>query len=84
MVRKRHYDIDALYDPSGVYGAASGIGGYNWNGIVALLVGGVAGALNVDISWIVGLPVGLLVYLGLHGLGIQIGAKAPAAGASTD
>lgn len=77
-MRRGHYAITHLFQPSGIYGA------WNWRGLVAYFAGFAAeipfmvlsglGSFNytgplakalsgVDISWLVGLAVTALVYL---------------------
>lgn len=73
IIRKQAYNITAVFDPNGIYGK------YRWQALVAYLVavgveipfmnttfykGPVVNALGgADISWIVGVIVGALLYL---------------------
>jgi len=57
LVRKQSYDIEKLYDESVKY---------NWLGLGSLLIGGVIGVFFLEISWMVSLPISLVLYWGGH------------------
>ncbi len=58
LVRRGHYDLDALYDTNGRYA------GYNMAGIVATACGAIAAFTFVEVSWYAGLlPAGIVYYI---------------------
>lgn len=64
LVRKRDTDIDELYDES----QSSKFWywrGFSVSGITSLVVGAVASATMMDISWMIGLPVSFVMYVGM-------------------
>lgn len=58
IFRKKKLDINSLYDKDGPYS------GINWAGIIAIIVGAIFGAIEVQLSWYISLiPAGLTYYL---------------------
>ena len=73
FVRKTHYDIEAIFDPNGIYGRVNSAG--MWSYLIGVLIplpfadlgfytGPIANALGFDLSWLVGTIVaGVLFYV---------------------
>ena len=57
FLRKRHYDVDMLYDENGAFA------GVNWNGVIASLVGAAVALYFVSISWLASIVPTIVVYL---------------------
>ena len=53
LVRKRHFDLDRLYNSPVKFHIL---------GFASLIVGGICGVIFLPISWIVGLPVSMVIY----------------------
>ncbi len=70
-LRHQHYDVAELYRYDGLYGAS---GGWNYAGIGAFVIGGVAALIGLIVpalatlyafSWFIGVAVGAIAYLAL-------------------
>lgn len=62
LVRKRDTDIDGLYNKSET-SKFWFVRGVSVSGVVSMLLGAAASVPMIDISWMVGLPVGFVAYL---------------------
>lgn len=62
LIRKKALDINNMYDPNGPYK------GFNWAGLIAIIVGAAFGALiEVQLSWYISLiPAGFTYYALMH------------------
>ena len=57
VLRRRHYDVEMMYDPQGPYA------GINWNGIIAACVGAAVALAFVEISWLASIIPTVLSYI---------------------
>lgn len=60
LIRRRRVNVAALYDPEGQYRY---MGGFNPAGLIAWLVAGVIAAWWSAYAFVIGFPIGLLLYL---------------------
>ena len=67
-VRKKHYDLEALYVP-GPEGRYWSRGGFNLAGMLSFTISGMIAMLwFLPASWLVGLPLGFVLYVTLFPL----------------
>lgn len=69
FVQRRRTDVTALYDTAaGPYRYFHGFGPSAW---ISLVVGGAVALWQLEIAWLIGMPVGLIVYVLLKRAGVD-------------